>query len=179
MNARDKYKAIIIGSGQGGNPFAAALTKAKWRTALIEREHVGGTCINEGCTPTKTMVASARVAYLTRRGADYGVHGSQINGHRHGTVRQRKRDIVEKLARGQQRATRRHRGVTSSWARPVSAAQKSDRRAMKDGTKRTLTAEHIFINTGLRPSIRPHRPHDVAYADRPASWSSMPCQTIW
>src|SRR2546422_10547244 len=69
----EQYDAIIIGAGQGGGPLSTALARAGWRTAIIEREHVGGTCINEGCTPTKTMVARARVAYLARRGADYGV----------------------------------------------------------------------------------------------------------
>ena len=67
MSAPDQYQAIVIGSGQGGNPLCKALAQAGMRTALIEREHVGGTCVNEGCTPTKTMVASARVAYLARR----------------------------------------------------------------------------------------------------------------
>jgi pyruvate/2-oxoglutarate dehydrogenase complex dihydrolipoamide dehydrogenase (E3) component len=62
--------AIVIGAGQGGIPLAMALARAGRTTALIEREPVGGTCINEGCTPTKTMVASARVAYLARRAAD-------------------------------------------------------------------------------------------------------------
>ena len=72
----EQYDCLILGSGQAGGPLATALANAGRKTALIEREHVGGTCINEGCTPTKTMVASARVAYLARRGADYGVaHG--------------------------------------------------------------------------------------------------------
>ena len=73
------YDAIVIGAGQGGGPLASALARAGRRTAIIEREHVGGTCINEGCTPTKTMVASARVAYLARRGADYGVRTGPIS----------------------------------------------------------------------------------------------------
>ena len=68
------YDAIVIGAGQAGGPLSTALAQAGKKTAIIERIHVGGTCINEGCTPTKTMVASARVAYLTRRAADYGVH---------------------------------------------------------------------------------------------------------
>ena len=73
MSAADHYQAIVIGSGQAGTPLCTALADAGLRTALIERQHVGGTCVNEGCTPTKTMVASGRVAYLARRGADYGI----------------------------------------------------------------------------------------------------------
>ena len=65
----ETFDAIIIGSGQGGNPLAEALIAAGKKTAMIERQDVGGTCINRGCTPTKTMVASARVAYLARRGS--------------------------------------------------------------------------------------------------------------
>src|SRR5579863_5685561 len=88
------YDAIVIGAGQAGGPISSALARAGRKTALIEREHVGGTCINEGCTPTKTMVASARVAYLARRAADYGVHTGPISIDLV-KVRQRKRDIVE------------------------------------------------------------------------------------
>ena len=62
MSAPENYDAIVIGAGQAGVPLSTALARAGRRTVLIEREHVGGTCINEGCTPTKTMVASARVA---------------------------------------------------------------------------------------------------------------------
>src|SRR6185437_14912125 len=74
----ERFDAIVIGSGQGANPLAQALAKAGRHTALIESTYVGGTCINVGCSPTKTMVASARVAYLARRGADYGVHTGPI-----------------------------------------------------------------------------------------------------
>src|SRR6476646_1569309 len=88
-----KYDAIVIGAGQAGTPLCQALAAAGMRTALVEREHVGGTCVNEGCTPTKTMVASARVAYLTRRGADYGVHAEKLRVDL-ARVRERKRDIV-------------------------------------------------------------------------------------
>ena len=75
------YDAIVIGAGQWGGPLSSALARAGLKTALIEREHVGGTCINEGCTPTKTMVASARVAYLARRAADYGVRTARSSRH--------------------------------------------------------------------------------------------------
>jgi len=67
------FDAIIVGAGQAGPPLAARLTGAGMTVALVEREHVGGTCVNVGCTPTKTLVASARVAHVTRRAADYGV----------------------------------------------------------------------------------------------------------
>ena len=77
--ATERFDAIIIGAGQGGMPLSRALAEARRKTAIIESTHVGGTCINEGCTPTKTMVASARVAYLARRGADYGVNTGPIS----------------------------------------------------------------------------------------------------
>ena len=95
----EKYQAIVIGSGQGGTPLSKALAKSGLRTALIERQHVGGTCVNEGCTPTKTMVASARVAYLAQRGADYGVRTGdvQVDMER---VRERKRRMVDSFRTG-------------------------------------------------------------------------------
>src|SRR6202011_3308607 len=79
MTTSQQYDAIIIGSGQAGTPLSTALAQAGMRTALIEREHVGGTCINEGCTPTKTMVAGGRVPYLARRAADYGLDTGPIS----------------------------------------------------------------------------------------------------
>src|SRR6202023_2286918 len=96
MTTAQQYDAIIIGSGQAGTPLSTALAAAGMHTALIERKHVGGTCINDGCTPTKTMVASGRVAYLTRRAADYGVRTGAIAIDLR-KVRQRKRDIVDKF----------------------------------------------------------------------------------
>src|SRR6266581_3251009 len=101
MTDSQQYDAIIIGSGQAGTPLSTALAVAGMHTALVEREHVGGTCINEGCTPTKTMVASARVAYLARRGADYGVHTGELAIDL-GKVRERKRAIVQSFRSGSQ-----------------------------------------------------------------------------
>jgi pyruvate/2-oxoglutarate dehydrogenase complex dihydrolipoamide dehydrogenase (E3) component len=69
----EEFEAIIIGAGQAGVPLAKKLAGAGWKTALIEKRAVGGTCINDGCTPTKTMVASARVAYLATKSQEYGV----------------------------------------------------------------------------------------------------------
>src|SRR5579864_6133700 len=98
----EQYDAIIIGAGQSGGPLSTTLARAGWKTAITERVHVGGTCINEGCTPTKTMVASARVAYLARRAADYGVHTGPVSVDM-SVVRKRKRDIVDSFRNGTQR----------------------------------------------------------------------------
>ena len=145
----EKYDAIVIGSGQAGTPLGRALAEAGMRTALIEREHVGGTCINEGCTPTKTMVASARVAYLARRAADYGVHTGPvtINLER---VRQRKRDIVNSFRNGSQARIEKTANVelifgTASFTGPKAIAVRD-----KAGNERSLAAKLIFINAGTR-----------------------------
>src|SRR5437879_2899608 len=73
------FDAIIIGSGQAGPSLAARLALAGMKTALIEREHLGGTCVNDGCIPTKTLVASARAAHIARRAADYGVRTGPVS----------------------------------------------------------------------------------------------------
>src|SRR5690606_19555488 len=69
----EQFDAIIIGAGQSGPFLAARLAEKNKKVALIEREHLGGTCVNDGCTPTKTLVASARAAWTARHAADYGV----------------------------------------------------------------------------------------------------------
>ena len=107
--AAKSYDAVIIGVGQAGEPLASSLAKAGRRVALIERESVGGTCVNRGCTPTKTMVASARVAYLARRGSDYGVETGPVSVDLT-KVRQRKRDIVEDFVAAMKRSCKRPTG---------------------------------------------------------------------
>ncbi|KAG6041972.1 hypothetical protein E4U41_007491, partial [Claviceps citrina] len=102
------YDAVVIGSGQGGTPLSMAFARAKKRTALIESTHVGGCCVNDGCTPTKTMIASGRVAYLARRGPEYGVHTGDGAGRNDvrvdmEKVRQRQRDMVESFRAGSER----------------------------------------------------------------------------
>jgi pyruvate/2-oxoglutarate dehydrogenase complex dihydrolipoamide dehydrogenase (E3) component len=163
------YDAIIVGSGQGGGPLGVALVKAGYRTALIERVHVGGTCINEGCTPTKTMVASARVAYLARRGADYGVGTGPIAIDLV-RVRQRKRDIVDTFRSGSERQIVEG-GVTLVHGEAHFVAE----RTLEVGGQQ-LRAERVFINTGARPS----RPSLVGLETVPAldSTSIMELDTV-
>ena len=151
MNASDHYRAIVIGSGQGANPLVAALAAAGWRTALIEREHVGGTCINEGCTPTKTMVASGRVAYLAKRGADYGVRTGEISVDM-ARVRERKRTIVESFRGGSQSRLEKTENLDLIFGEGSFIAPKTVLVKLKGGGERTLTADQIFVNAGCRPS---------------------------
>jgi pyruvate/2-oxoglutarate dehydrogenase complex dihydrolipoamide dehydrogenase (E3) component len=146
------YDGIVIGSGQGGGPLASALARAGWRTAIVEQEHVGGTCINEGCTPTKTMVASARVAYLVRRAADYGVHAGPVSMDM-ARVRQRKRDIVESFRTGTERRLTGTDGLDLLMGRAVFTGPHSVSVELGDGARRTLHASTIVVNTGARPAV--------------------------
>lgn len=151
MTASKHYDAIVIGSGQGGNPLSMALARANLRTALIERSHVGGTCINEGCTPTKTMVASGRVAYLARRAADYGVRIGPMNVDIQ-KVRQRKRDIVNSFRSGIQRRIEATSNLELVFGEASFSSSKSIIVRPKDGDERTFSADRIFINAGTRAS---------------------------
>ncbi len=154
MTIPQQFDAIVIGSGQAGTPLSTALAEAGMRTALIEREHVGGTCVNEGCTPTKTMVASARVAYLARRGADYGVHTGDIRIDMQ-RVRQRKRDIVNSFRNGSQGRIEKTADVELIFGEARFTGAKSLLVRQKNGGQRELTADKIFINAGARPSVPP------------------------
>jgi pyruvate/2-oxoglutarate dehydrogenase complex dihydrolipoamide dehydrogenase (E3) component len=143
------YDAIVIGAGQGGVPLSRELARAGLHTALIEREHVGGTCINEGCTPTKTMVASARVAYLTRRAADYGVRTGPISIDM-ARVRQRKRDIVDQFRNGSQKRIENTDGVDLIFGEARFVGLKT-----VEVNGRSLAADLFFLNVGARPNRPP------------------------
>ena len=78
MAMPEKYDAIVIGASRAALFLSPALAQGGWRTALIEREYLGGVCVNVGCTPTKTMIASARVADLARRATEYGVNTGPV-----------------------------------------------------------------------------------------------------
>ncbi len=95
MTTIQTYDSVIIGSSRSAIYLSISLAQAGWRTALIERDLVGGTCLNVGCTPTKAMAASARVAYLANRAAEFGVHTGPVSVDL-GAVRQRKRDLLDK-----------------------------------------------------------------------------------
>jgi pyruvate/2-oxoglutarate dehydrogenase complex dihydrolipoamide dehydrogenase (E3) component len=151
--AAQHYDDIVIGAGQAGVPLATTLAKAGRKTALVEREHVGGTCINEGCTPTKTMVASAKVAYLDRRSADYGVSDGQVAVDMV-AVRQRKRDIVRSFRAGGERRLQ-DAGVELIMSEARFIGPKELEVNLNGGETVRLSAENIFINVGAKPANPP------------------------
>jgi pyruvate/2-oxoglutarate dehydrogenase complex dihydrolipoamide dehydrogenase (E3) component len=150
-NTMEDFDAIIIGSGQGGNPLAEVLVAAGKKTAMIERKDAGGTCINTGCTPTKTMVASARVAYLARRGSDYGVDVGPVAIDMV-RVRERKRNIVLSARQSREkRLANAHVEFIRGEASFTGPGKLSV--ALRDGGRRQLTAPQIFINTGTHSAL--------------------------
>jgi len=151
MTNPQQFDAIVIGSGQGGTPLSMALAGAGMRTALVERKHIGGTCINEGCTPTKTMVASGRVAYLTRRAPDYGVHTGPVSVDM-AKVRKRKRDIVDSFRNGSQSRIEKTANLELIFGDASFSGSKTVSVRLPDGGYRTLSARYIFINAGTRAS---------------------------
>jgi pyruvate/2-oxoglutarate dehydrogenase complex dihydrolipoamide dehydrogenase (E3) component len=151
MMPTTSYDAVIIGAGQAGGPTAIALAQAGWKTAVIESVHVGGTCVNEGCTPTKTMVASARVASLACRGAGYGVQTGPVTVDM-ARVRQRKRDIVEQFRLSNEHRLESTKNVDLLKGEARFTGPKTLEVCLNDGEIHQITARDIFINAGARPA---------------------------
>ena len=146
------YDAILIGSGQGGTPLSKALAKAGWRTALIERKYVGGTFVNVGCTPTKTMVGSARVAYMASRAQGFGIRAS-LSGTDMEKVRQRKREIVLQSREGSEKSLLKTENLDLIYGEARFTGPKSLSVKENAGELLSLTADKIFIDTGTRPAV--------------------------
>jgi pyruvate/2-oxoglutarate dehydrogenase complex dihydrolipoamide dehydrogenase (E3) component len=149
-----KYDVIVIGAGQSGVPLATRMASAGKKTLLIEREHLGGTCVNDGCIPTKTLIASARTAYVARRAADYGV---QISGEIRvdmKAVKARKDAVVQESVTGLTKwlSSTPNLSVVFGHARFV-----SPHAVQVDGVhgvnSEVMEAAQIFINTGARPVV--------------------------
>lgn len=144
-----EWDAIIIGSGQAGVPLATKLAGAGQRVLLVERGEVGGTCVNTGCTPTKTMIASARAAHVARTGGRLGVHAADVTVDLAAVVR-RKDDVVRQWREGVLRKLERADGLTllRGHARFV-----GDRTIAVDGDRHR--AATVVIDVGARPAVPP------------------------
>lgn len=145
------YDAIVIGTGQGGKPLAERLAAVGRKTAVVERAFVGGTCVNVGCTPTKTMVASARIAYLARRAAEYGVHTGPVTVNQ-AEVRRRKQGIVESFRDGSRKRLETTPNLDLLFGQASFEGPRSVVVRMNEGGERLLTAPWIFVNVGCRPA---------------------------
>lgn len=154
--ANEVFDAIVIGSGQGGNPLAKAMAEAGWRTAVIERKDVGGTCVNVGCTPTKTLVASARVAYLARRAREFGVitegSGDPVTMDMAAAIA-RKREVVRVWRTGSEKALEETPNLTLIRGEASFTGAHDVSVAFPDGSVKELAAKKIFINTGTRTAV--------------------------
>jgi len=148
----DRYDVVILGSGQAAKPLALAFAAAGRRTALVEREHIGGTCINTGCTPTKTMVASARVAWLARRAADFGVRAGQVSVDMT-QVRERTRRIVRQFAASSRAALDAQPAIDVVFGAARFIAPNTVEVARVGGGARQMTGDIIIIDTGARTQI--------------------------
>src|SRR4051794_21132246 len=143
--ATTSYDAIVIGAGQAGPFLAVRLAKCGMRTALVEREHLGGTCVNDGCIPTKTLVASARAAHVARRAADYGVRIEGPISVDMQSVKARKDRVVAQSIEGLSKWLADTDKLTLVWGH----ARFSGSHAIEVNGE-TLEAPQIFINVGGR-----------------------------
>ena len=141
------FDAIVIGSGQAGPSLAVRFAKAGMRTALIEREHLGGTCVNDGCIPTKTLVASARVAHMARRASDYGIEVGRVSVDMK-AVKERKDAVVQASLDSLARWLGSTENLTVIWGEARFAAADQ---VVVNGE--ALCAPKIFVNTGGRPTV--------------------------
>ncbi len=143
------YDAIIVGAGQSGPPLAYRLAGEGWKVAIVEGKHMGGTCVNVGCTPTKTLVASARAAHMARRGPDFGVTTGSI------TV-----DMKKVKARKDAIVTRFRDGV-KGWMEDAEGIDVYYGHARFEGphvvrvNDEVLHGERFFLNVGARPFVPP------------------------
>ena len=160
MTAVEAFDAIVIGTGQGGKPLAGSLAQAGWTVAILERDRVGGTCVVRGCTPTKTMLASARIAHLAQRAGDYGVEVGDVSVDM-STVRRRKRDIVDQWSSGSQKGLEKHETLDLVMGEGRFAGPHEVEVSLTNGGTRLLSSDHIFINVGARTRIP-----DLAGLDR-------------
>jgi len=160
-----QYDAIIIGAGQAGGPLARKLAAAGKKTAIIEKRWVGGTCVNDGCTPTKTMVASAKMAYLAANSGPLGVKIKSFSVDLP-KIKKRKDDIVHQARDGNQKSIEKTQNLDLLFGEAVFTGDKTISVKMNSGREKELKADLIFINTGAKPFVPEIEGiNDIGYLD--------------
>ena len=149
-----RHDAAIVGTGQAAKPLAAALAGAGWSVAVVERAAVGGSCINYGCTPTKAMVASARIAHLARHAAGWGVETGPVRVDL-GRVVDRKARIVTSFRRWVETKLEQTPGITLIRGHARFVAPRELEVTLTAGGTTRLTAPHVFLDTGTRSLVPP------------------------
>jgi pyruvate/2-oxoglutarate dehydrogenase complex dihydrolipoamide dehydrogenase (E3) component len=146
------FDALIIGSGQGGTPLAKKLAKNGWKTALVEKNKVGGTCVNVGCTPTKTMIASAKTAYTVKGSAKYGIltDGFRVDMN---VIHSRTDKVVESFRNGSQNGLEKTENLELIFGLASFTGERKMKVVLSKGGEEEITADKIFIDTGCHPSI--------------------------
>jgi pyruvate/2-oxoglutarate dehydrogenase complex dihydrolipoamide dehydrogenase (E3) component len=147
--ADEQYDAIVIGTSQGGRFLPIELAKGGQKVALVERDQLGGVCVNRGCTPTKTMVASARLAYQACRGAEYGIDVGPVSVDL-AAVRERKRAMVAG-ARQNYASRLPQPGLEVIGGEAHFTGPKTVEIALTDGGTREISAPVIVVDAGTRP----------------------------
>src|ERR1700744_725823 len=147
-----KYDAIVIGAGQAGGPLAKKLATAGQKVALIEKRWVGGTCVNDGCTPTKTWVASARAAYLAQNSGHIGVKVKNVKIDMR-QIKKRKDEIVSHSRNGNQKAIEATKNLDLIFGEATFLGNKTISIKLNNGSEQEIKADRFFINTGAKPII--------------------------
>ncbi|SEW43482.1 Pyruvate/2-oxoglutarate dehydrogenase complex, dihydrolipoamide dehydrogenase (E3) component [Chitinophaga sp. YR573] len=147
-----KFDAIVIGSGQGGTPLAKKLAKAGWKTVLVEKRFIGGTCVNDGCTPTKSMVACAKAAYTISHSQEWGITVSDCKVNLEKII-ERKNQVVNSFRSGAERGLQKTEGLTILYGEAVFTGDKTLSVKLNDGSQEEISADYVLINTGTLPKI--------------------------
>ena len=147
-----QFDAIIIGSGQGGTPLAKKLASEGWKTALIEKQYAGGSCVNIGCTPTKTMIASAKVAYTVAHAGKWGIEVGEGSLNLP-AVLARKRKVVESFRSSSQEGLEKTENLTLLWGEASFIDKKTIKVVLNNGEQEIFKADTFFIDVGARATI--------------------------
>jgi pyruvate/2-oxoglutarate dehydrogenase complex dihydrolipoamide dehydrogenase (E3) component len=149
-----KFDAIIIGAGQAGKPLAVEFANAGWKVAIIERKHVGGSCINYGCTPTKTMIASAKAASIIGRAGEFGINTGKYEIDFKKIIARRDR-IVNDFRERSRRQLEETKNIELIKGNAFFSGEMKVTVELPAKKKTELEAKYIFINTGTIPSVPP------------------------